>query len=89
MKILKDWIKINPTEYLLFDSKMSKLSPVKLNQRLNKMFNGRKVAVNSLRHSYLTDKYAEHTKKDNEMNEDMKEMGSSARQLKTYVKLDE
>jgi integrase len=88
MKILKDWIKINPTEYLLFDAKYQPLTPVKLNQRLNKIFGGRPVAVNSLRHSFLTDKYAEHSKVEKEINEDMSEMGSSARQLKTYVKLD-
>ena len=88
MKILKDWIKINPTEYLLFDAKYQPLTPVKLNQRLNKIFGGRPVAVNSLRHSFLTDKYAEHSKVENEMNEDLKEMGSSARQAKTYIKLD-
>jgi len=88
MKILKDWIKINPTEYLLFDAKYQPLTPVKLNQRLNKIFGGRKVAVNSLRHSFLTEKYAEHSKMDKELSEDMSEMGSSTRQLKTYVKLD-
>jgi hypothetical protein len=37
--ILKKWISINPTEYLLFDTNKNKLSSVKLNQRLNKIFN--------------------------------------------------
>jgi hypothetical protein len=28
-----------------------------LNQRLNAIFDGKKISVNALRHSYLTDKY--------------------------------
>jgi hypothetical protein len=43
--ILAKWIKINPTPYLLFDANMGQLSSVKLNQRLNKIFD-KKVGVN-------------------------------------------
>jgi len=57
--ILNAWIKINPTDWLLFDTNMNHLTPVKLNQRLNKIFDGKKVAINALRHSYLTGKYAD------------------------------
>ena len=56
IKILNKWIKINPTEYLFFDSGGKKLSNVKLTQRLNKIF-GKKASVNQLRHTYLSDKY--------------------------------
>lgn len=84
--ILNKWIKINPTEYLLFDSHMNKLSSVKLNQRLNKIFGDKKIAVNSLRHSYLTDKYGHTIEQKNEIDDTMKEMGSSAAQLDVYVK---
>jgi hypothetical protein len=87
--ILNAWIKINPTEWLLFDTNMNHLTPVKLNQRLNKIFDGKKVAINSLRHSYLTSKYADTIKKNKEIDETMTEMGSSSSQLKTYVKKDE
>ena len=52
MKILNKWIKINPTDYLLFDSNLKQLSNVKLTQRLNKIF-GKKASVNQLRHTYL------------------------------------
>jgi hypothetical protein len=38
LKILKKWISVNQTDYLLFDTNGGKLSPVKLNQRLNKIF---------------------------------------------------
>ncbi len=84
--ILNKWIKINPTEYLLFDSKMNKLSSVKLNQRLNKIFGEKKVSVNQLRHTYLTDKYNEHSKIQKDLAVDMKEMGSSVNMADTYIK---
>jgi hypothetical protein len=47
--ILKKWISLNPTEYLLFDNHQKQLNPSKLNQRLNKIF-GKKLSVNMLRH---------------------------------------
>lgn len=83
--ILLKWIKVNPTEYLLFDSKFNKLSSVKLNQRINALF-GKKVSVNQLRHTFLTSKYASTIKQNQEINDTMKEMGSSAQQLNLYVK---
>lgn len=86
--IINKWIKVNPTEYLLFDVNMNPLTSVKLNQRFNRIFSGKKIAVNALRHSYLTDKYADDMKKKNAMADDMSKMGSSLSQAETYVKLD-
>jgi integrase len=85
-KILKKWIKINPTDYLLFDSNKNQLSNVKLNQRLNKLFGDKKVGVNQLRHTFLSDKYQESIKTNNEMANDLKNMGSSMIQEKIYIK---
>jgi DNA-binding ferritin-like protein (Dps family) len=84
--ILNVWLKRNPTEWLLIDSNMNHLTPVKLNQRLNKIFD-KKIAVNALRHSFLTSKYAEHSKKEKELEEDVAEMGTSKAMLVNYVKL--
>jgi hypothetical protein len=85
--ILKKWIAINPTEWLLFDNNNQKLTPVKLNQRLNKIFGSEKGAsVNNLRHSYLTNKYADSIKMKADMAEDMKAMGSSLSQSDVYIK---
>jgi hypothetical protein len=86
--ILNKWIKTNPTDYLLFDTNMNPLSAVKLNQRFNRIFDGKKIAVNALRHSYLTDKYAENMKVKKEMDADLSAMGSSGSQASVYVKLD-
>jgi len=87
LKILNKWIKINPTDYLLFDSNGKKLSNVKLTQRLNKIF-GKKASVNQLRHSYLSDKYQDTIKLNNDMADDMAAMGSSRHQEKIYIKKD-
>ena len=84
--IISKWIKINPTEHLLFDANMGKLSSVKLNQRLNKIFGEKKVGVNQLRHTYLTDKFGDTIAKKKQVDNVMTDMGSSAGMLDTYVK---
>jgi integrase len=87
--IINKWIKINPTDYLLFDVNMNPLSSVKLNQRFNKMFDGKKTSVNMLRHSFLTEKFGDAVKKNDELSNTMTDMGSSAGMAKTYVKNDD
>ena len=84
--ILNKWIKINPTNYLLFDSNKNRLSNVKLNQRLNKLFDNKKVGVNQLRHTFLSDKYQESIETNNKMADDLAKMGSSMIQEKIYIK---
>lgn len=83
--ILNKWIKINPTEYLLFDTTNQPLSNVKLNQRLNKLF-GKKVGVNSMRKSYLSDKYGDLIDIKKDLDDDFKKMGSSSLQENIYIK---
>ena len=97
--ILNKWAAVNDSDYLLIDSKgqplgngnrESQSGSVKLNQRLEKLFN-KKVGVNGLRHSYLTEKYQdteEEKKKKREKEQTMKEMGSSINVLNVYVKED-
>jgi len=86
--ILKKWISVNPTKYLLFDVNMNALSSVKLNQRLNKIFDEKKVSVNQLRHTYLTNKFGHTVEQKNAIANTMSEMGSSSGMLDTYVKKD-
>jgi hypothetical protein len=83
--ILNKWIKINPTNYLLFDISFKPLSNVKLNQRLNKLF-GKKVGVNQMRKTYLSEKYGDLIDKKNELAKDMSLMGSSNLQENIYIK---
>lgn len=46
-------------EYLLFDNYYQPLTSVKLNQRLNSIFDGKKVSTNNFRHSYLTERFGD------------------------------
>jgi integrase len=86
--ILKKWIKLNPTDYLLFDTNMNPLNSVKLNQRLTKIFKNvaDNTSVNALRHSYLTEKFGHTISQKKEINDTMERCGSSANMLTTYVK---
>jgi len=83
--IITKWLSINPTDYLLFDSNGNPMTSVKLNQRINRIFN-KKVGVNLLRHSYLTEKFGETIKQKKKIADTMEDMGSSANMLTTYVK---
>jgi hypothetical protein len=59
-----------------------------MNQRLNRLFDGKKVGINSLWHCYLSDKYASTIKVNKDLAEDLKEMGSSSAMATTYIKKD-
>lgn len=83
-KIIKKWLKINPTDYLLFDSQKEKLTPTKLTQRLNKIL-GKKASINILRHSFLSDKY-KNMPSLNELEDEAKEMGHSLKEHLEYIK---
>ena len=97
--ILIKWLKINPTDFLFFDSNQNQLVNVQLNQVLNKIFSitNKNISVNILRHVYLTDRYGsalngsilKHKKSiDNDIFNTMKNMGSSQSMITTYVKND-
>ena len=83
--IIVKWIKINPTDYLFFDTNMNCLNSVKLNQRYNAIFGG-KVSVNNFRHSYLTAKFGHTIAQKKDIAETMNEMGTSENMLTTYCK---
>jgi integrase len=84
--ILTKYIKINPTEYLLFDVNSNQLSASQLNQRLNKIFGSEKsIGVNMLRHSFLTEKFGDSIGKKKELANTMEKMGSSIGEAKYYI----
>ena len=85
--ILTKWSKINPTDYLLFDTNLNPLTSVKLNQRLNKLF-GKHTGTNALRHTYLTEKFGDTIKKKDELSDVMNDMGSSLSVAPVYIKKD-
>lgn len=83
--LFKKFIKLNPHEYLLTDSKGNKLNSVKINQYLEKLF-GKKISINIFRHSFLSDKYPAQLE---EMTKDAINMGTSpATIINQYLKKD-
>jgi hypothetical protein len=85
--IIKKWKTINPTDYLLFDTNMNPLTAVKLNQRMNKIFDG-KVGVNQMRHTYLTSKFKNTRQEGKNLENVMEQMGSSIGVADVYIKND-
>ena len=84
--ILNKWIKVNPTDFMLFDNNNAPLTNVKMTQRLNKIF-GKKSSVNSLRHSYLTTKFGSQIEIQKEMDAVSKDMGTSSSTIQNiYLK---
>ena len=87
MSILKKWVKIDLTDYLLFDTNGNKLTPSKLTRRLNKIF-GKNISTSSLRKFYISHKYQSYIKENEELAEDFAKMGSSISQKDVYLKKD-
>ena len=85
--ILNKWVKINDTDYLLFDNKSNKLTSVKINQRFKKLL-GKDYSVNMFRKLYLSTKYSDTMEQYQELERDMVSMGSSKSQVNHYVKID-
>jgi hypothetical protein len=81
-KILNKWVKINPTEYLLFSSNQQKLTSPQITRMLNKLF-GKNVSTDLLRHIYLTDKYG---KIQDEMEQESRDMAHSTQMQQMYIK---
>ena len=88
-KILTKWLSLltalcPDNEYLFIDNNCNKLTPVKINQRLNKIF-GRKASVNILLHSLITEKYKNLPSLE-EMKEDAERNGHTLMQELEYIK---
>lgn len=87
MNIIKKWVKFNSSEYLLFDSNDNKLTPSKLTRRINKIF-GKNISTSSLRKFYISHKYQNFIKENEELANDFSKMGSSILQKDVYLKKD-
>ena len=86
--IIKKWKTINPTDYLLFDTNMNPLTAVKLNQRMNKIFDNKKISVNQMRHTYLTSQFKGTRQEGKKLEKAMEQMGSSINMADNYIKND-
>ena len=81
-KLLQKWVKLNPTDYLLFSSNQVKFTSPQVTKAFDGMF-GKKASTNILRHSYLTGKYGE---LQNEMINDSVMMSHSPATQSLYIK---
>jgi integrase len=52
--LLKKWVGLNPTDYLLFDTKMNPLSSSRLTLKMNNLFD-KQISSTMIRHIYITD----------------------------------
>ena len=84
--LIQKWGKITNSPFLLFQSrnKDKQISPSFLNSTLHRIF-GKKISVNNLRHSYLTEYYKD-TPALKDMNELADQMGHTVNTALEYVK---
>lgn len=85
--ILQNWIKINPTPYMLFSSNMNKLTSPQIT-KLNNQIWGKNVSVDIYRHAYITAFYEGTTPTMEQITNLAKQMGHSVNQSLLYRKVD-
>jgi hypothetical protein len=83
--ILNKWLKLNDTDYLLFDANKNPLSSSQIAHRLNEIF-GRKISTSMLRHIFLTHKFGNVNLQ--ELEDTAGAMGTSKMEALQYVKHD-
>ena len=54
--IISRWAKRHTNNHLLFTEKGTPMTPSRLTQKLNRIFGGKKISVNMLRHIFISDK---------------------------------
>ena len=84
--VIKKWSAINPTDFLFFDSHQNPMTSVKMTQRLNRIFGGKNISVNALRSSYLSARFQDSIQMKKDIDNIMKQMGSSGKVANTYIK---
>ena len=83
LNILKRWTRINPTEYLLFDTKFHKLTSPQFTHRLNKIF-GKGVGSSQMRKSFLSEKFGGMHETEAQLKKITSEMGTSSGTAKEF-----
>lgn len=83
LTILKKWISINPTDYLLFDTKFHQLTSPQFTHKLNAIF-GKGVGSSQMRKTYLSEKFGTIHDTEAEMKKTASEMGTSSEMMKEY-----
>ena len=86
--MIKKWIKINKTDYLLFGNTDKPLISSQLTAMNNKIWNGKKVSTDMYRHVFLTNFYSGTMPTLVEMDQVSKSMGTSVNTSMLYIKHD-
>ena len=82
--VIRKWLKVNPSDYVLISSNNEPLSSSQITRRLNAIF-GKRVSVNMLRHMYLTNFYM-NTPPLKDMEKVARDMGHNVMTALEYVK---
>lgn len=87
--IITKWTNKNPTyEYLLWDEKNKRpMTQPTLTHRINAIFGGRKISVNQLRHTFITDNVLKNMPALTHMQDVAEKMGNSVEEQILYKKL--
>ena len=85
--LIQKWASKFPYDYLLFNEKGEPIPQSRLTQRLNRIFDGRKISVNGLRHAFITDTVLKNAPALKELDQVAKDMGHSTDQQALYKKL--
>ena len=85
--IILRWESKHDNDYLLFDENGSPLSPPRLTLKLNRIFGGKKISVNMLRHIFITDTVLDNAPALRKLEEVAENMGHSTDQQSLYRKL--
>ena len=84
---INKWVKINEGDYMLFSTNGNKLTSPQVSRMLNKIFDGKHISVDMLRHIYLSNVYKD-VPPIKEMEQLASDMGHSVETAMTYVKRD-
>lgn len=87
--IIQKWKKLNPDQkWLLVGENGEQMSTPTLTMRLNKIFGGRKISVNMLRHIYITDEVLKDAPALKELQKKAEAMGHNVETQMLYRKVD-
>lgn len=85
--IIKNWLEINPTEWLIFNKEFKRMHDARvLQRRLAKIFNRKGFGVNILRHSFVSETFLKDVPFLNEMQEMATSLGHTPTETMLYKK---
>lgn len=84
--LIQRWANRHPYETLLFNEKGEEMTPSRLTMKLNRIFDGKKISVNMLRHIFISDEVLKNVPALEKLDQISKDMGHSTDQQLLYKK---